>query len=341
MEFINSVEELEERLATPNPRDVDAIRRIGGDIIILGAGGKMGPSLARRIRRAADEADTQERVIAVSRYSSGETARELQQHGIVTIACDLLNRGEVERLPLCPNVLFLSGRKFGSTDRPDLTWAANTVVPAHVAEHYCRSRIVAFSTGNVYPLVEPGSGGSVETDEPSPAGEYAQSCLGRERVFEYFSARHDTLCLLFRLNYAVDLRYGVLVDIARRVHAGEPVDLTVPALNAIWQGDANSYALRALDHCASPPRPLNVTGPEMISVRGAAEYFARRFRRAASFRGEPGCRALLSNASLCHSLLGYPEVPLGDLMQQVAHWVERGSASLNKPTKFEVADGRF
>ncbi|MGH9470796.1 MAG: NAD-dependent epimerase/dehydratase family protein [Terriglobia bacterium] len=341
MELINSVEELEERLAAPGARDVESVRRIGGDIAVLGAGGKMGPSLARRIRGAATQAGVPLRVVAVSRFSSGDAARELQESGVETIACDLLNRDAVEKLPLCPNVLFLSGRKFGSTDRPDLTWAANTLVPAYVAHHYRASRIVAFSTGNIYPMVEPGSGGSVEGDTAAPAGEYAQSCLGRERVFEYFSEKYGTPCLLFRLNYAVDLRYGVLVDIARRVYAGEPVDLTVPALNAIWQGNANSYALRALEHATTPPRALNVTGPEMISVRRAAEYFAGRFGREAHFCGSPGDRALLSNASLCHSLLGYPEVSLGELMEQVAHWVARGGESLNKPTKFEVADGRF
>ena len=191
----------------------------------------------------------------------------LNRDGIETIACDLLNRNEVAKLPVCANVLFLSGRKFGSTDRPDLTWATNTVIPTHIASHYRSSRIVAFSTGNVYPLVKLDSGGSVETDAPGPIGEYAQSCLGRERIFEYYSQEYGTPCLLFRLNYAVDLRYGVLVDIARKVFTGQPVNLTVPALNAIWQGDANSYALRCLDHCSSPARALNVTGPEIISVR--------------------------------------------------------------------------
>lgn len=341
MKFIESIQELEERLATPSAQDLEFIRRVEGDIAILGAGGKMGPSLARRIQRAILESGLQSRVIAVSRFSSVGAVQELHGDGVETIACDLLNQDEIQKLPLCPNVLFLSGRKFGSTERPDLTWATNTMIPAHVAFHYRASRIVAFSTGNVYPLVRLNSGGSVETDPPGPAGEYAQSCLGRERVFEYHSQKYGTPCLLFRLNYAVDLRYGVLTDIARKVYAGEPVDLTVPAFNTIWQGDANSYALRCLEHCTSPARALNITGPETISVRRAAEYFAREFKREAVFCGEEGDRALLSNASLCYSLLGYPEVSLGELMQWVAHWVARGGESLNKPTKFEVADGRF
>jgi len=341
MRFIESVEDLEERLATPNSLDCEMVQRLGGDVIILGAGGKMGPSLARRIRRAADAAGMPLRVTAVSRSSSASLVSALNRDGIETIACDLLNRNEIAKLPVCANVLFLSGRKFGSTDRPDLTWATNTVVPTHIASHYRSSRIVAFSTGNVYPLVKLGSGGSVETDAPGPIGEYAQSCLGRERIFEYYSKEYGTPCLVFRLNYAVDLRYGVLVDIARKVFTEQPVSLTVPALNAIWQGDANSYALRCLDLCSSPARALNVTGPEIISVRGAAESFAKMFQREPVFEGEEGDRAFLSNASLCHSLLGLPEVKLEELMRWVAHWVERGGESLDKPAKFEVTDGRY
>ena len=341
MNFIESVEDLEERLAMPSSLDRETVRRLEGDVIILGAGGKMGPSLSRRIRRAADAAGMRRRVIAVDAFLSAPLVNELHGEGIETIACDLLNRNEVVKLPVCANVLFLSGRKFGSTDRPDLTWATNTVIPAHVASHYRSSRIVAFSTGNVYPLVKLNSGGSVETDAPGPVGEYAQSCLGRERIFEYYSQEYGTPCLLFRLNYAVDLRYGVLVDIARKVFTGQPVNLTVPALNAIWQGDANSYALRCLEHCSSPARVLNVTGPEIISVRRAAESFAEMFHREPVYKGEEGDRAFLSNASLCHSLLGFPEVKLEVLLQWVAHWVERGGVSLEKPTKFDVADGRY
>lgn len=320
--------------------DLECVRRLEGDFIILGAGGKMGPSLARRIKRATDAAGVRRRVIAVSRFSSRTLIQELNREGVETIVCDLLNQRAVEGLPPCANVLFLSGRKFGSTERPDLTWAMNTVVPSSVAWHYRNSRIVVFSTGNIYPLVESNSGGCVETDSPGPVGEYAQSCLGRERVFEYYSREYGTTVLLFRLNYAVDLRYGVLVDIARKIFTGQPIEMTVPAFNAIWQGDAHSYALRCLEHCSSPARALNITGP-VISVRRAAETFAKILHRNAVFGGEEGKWALLSDASLCHSLLGIPDVALEVLMQWVARWVERGGASLDKPTKFEVADGRF
>jgi len=341
MRFIESVQELEGRLATPTDRDLDSIGRIRGDFIVLGAGGKMGPSLARRIRRAAVAAGVPSRVLAVSRFSSPQVMKGLNREGIETIACDLLNRDQVASLPICPNVLFLSGRKFGSTSRPDLTWVSNIVVPYHVALHFRASRIVVFSTGNVYPWVKVDSGGSLESDTPEPVGEYAQTCLGRERIFEYHSQEHNTPCLLYRLNYAVDLRYGVLVDIARKVYRDEPIDLNVPAFNVIWQGDANSYALRCLEHCASPPRIMNITGRETISVRWAAEYFAREFQREPLLTGKESDRALLSNASACHSLLGNPEVPLEELMQWVTHWVARGGETLNKPTRFEVADGKY
>ncbi|MGH9451307.1 MAG: NAD-dependent epimerase/dehydratase family protein [Terriglobia bacterium] len=341
MKLIESVPELERRLTTPSARDVESIRRMDGGIVILGAGGKMGPSLARRVQQAVQESRAQKRVLAVSRFSSAGIAEDLQRDGVETLRCDLLNRNEVAKLPLCPNVLFLSGRKFGSAGRPDLTWAANTMVPAHIAYHYRASRIVVFSTGNVYPLMKLNTGGSCETDTPEPIGEYAQSCVGRERVFEYHSREYGTPCVLFRLNYAVDLRYGILADIARQVHAGEAVDLTVPAFNALWQGDANSYALRCIEHCATPPRVMNVTGPEVVSVRRAAEYFARELQREPLFTGEESDRAFFGNASFCHALLGYPEVSLGELMQWVAHWVKLGGASLNKPTHFAVADGRY
>jgi nucleoside-diphosphate-sugar epimerase len=317
------------------------MRRLAGDVIVLGAGGKMGPSLAKLARRASDAAGTTRRVIAVSRFSSSEARDELENSGVETVSCDLLDRDDVAKLPDCENVLFLAGRKFGSSGRSDLTWAMNTVVPANAAYRYRRSRIVAFSTGNVYPFVSAASGGSIETDEVQPRGEYAQSCLGRERVFEFFSNEYGTKCLIFRLNYAVDLRYGVLVDIARKVYDGQPVDLTVAYFNTIWQGDANSYALRCLELCESPPRTLNVTGAEIISVREAAEFYARRFQREVVFRGEESGEALLNNSTLCRQLLGEPEVKLEELMEWVARWVEVGGKSLNKPTKFEVSDGKF
>ncbi|MGH9839121.1 MAG: NAD-dependent epimerase/dehydratase family protein [Blastocatellia bacterium] len=345
MQYIETEERLEDRLSTPNGRDIAVAQRLSGDVIVLGAGGKMGPSLARRIKRAVDAAGTRCRVIAVSRFSAPGERESLEATGVETIACDLLDRDAVAQLLECENVFFLAGRKFGSSDRTDLTWAMNTVVPANVAHRYRASRIVVFSTGNVYPFVSPSgariSGGSIESDAVDPRGEYAQSCLGRERVFEYFSHEFGTPALLFRLNYAVDLRYGTLVDIARKVYESQPVDLTVAHFNTIWQGDANSYAIRCLELCQSPPRVLNVTGLEIISVRETAEFYARRFGRAVTFRDEDSGVALLNNATRCHELLGQPEMSLGELMELVARWIECGGRSLNKPTKFEVVDGKF
>jgi nucleoside-diphosphate-sugar epimerase len=341
MPIIETEAQLEDALATPNAADIEFMSRAPGDIIILGASGKMGPSLTARIKRAADAAGVKRRVIAVSRFSEPQTRAGLESVGAETISCDLLDRRQINELPDCENVFFLAGRKFGSTDRSDLTWAINSYAPGLVADRYGASRIVVFSTGNVYSFVNAAAGGSVETDAPHPRGEYASSCLGRERIFEYFSHTRGARCLIFRLNYAVDLRYGVLLDIARKVHAGQPVDLTVPAFNVIWQGDANSYALRSLELCAAPPRILNVTGPETIATRRAAEFFAERFKCKAVFQGSEAGVALLNNASLCHRLLGYPSITLGELMEMAARWVEIGGASLNKPTKFEAVDGRF
>jgi len=341
MNRIDTIAELDERLTAPSLLDQETMRRVSGDVMILGAGGKMGPSLAKRVRRATDTAGVRRRVIAVSRFAAGELCQELNDVGVETLRCDLLQREQVAGLPRCENVLFLSGRKFGSRERPDLTWAMNTVVPANVALHCRDARIVVFSTGNVYPFVPAASGGALESEAPAPVGEYAQSCLGRERIFEYHAQEQGTACLLFRLNYAVDLRYGVLVDVARKVLAGQPIDLTTTAVNAIWQGDANSYALRALELCSCPPRVLNVTGPETISIRRLAEYFGERLQREPVFRGEESGRALLSNAGSCHGLLGYPTVPLETLLHWVAEWVANDGASLDKPTKFEVTDGRY
>jgi dTDP-4-dehydrorhamnose reductase len=341
MPIIETEAQLEDALSAPNAADIEFMSRLAGDIVILGAGGKMGPSLAARIKRATDAVGVGRRVIAVSRFSAPQSRAGLESVGVETISCDLLDRGQIADLPDCENVFFLAGRKFGSTERADLTWAINSYTPGLVADRYCSSRVVVFSTGNVYPFVDTAAGGSVETDAPQPRGEYASSCLGRERIFEYFSHTRGARCLIFRLNYAVDLRYGALMDIARKVHAGQPVDLTVPAFNVIWQGDANSYALRSLELCAAPPRVLNVTGPETIATRRAAEFFAERFKREAVFQGSEAAAALLNNAGLCHALLGYPEVTLHELMEMAARWIEVGGASLNKPTKFEAVDGRY
>jgi nucleoside-diphosphate-sugar epimerase len=339
-EAVRDEDELEELLSRPSAADVEFARSLAGDVVVLGAGGKMGPSLARRVRRALDAAGRDLRVLAVARFSEPGLAAALGRHGIETIAADLLDPGQVARLPRVENVLFLAGRKFGSTGRPDLTWAQNVIVPAIVAPHFAEGRIVVFSSGNVYPLVRPGAPGSTERDPPDPVGEYAQTCVGRERVFEHASRERGTRCLFFRLFYSVDLRYGTLADLARQVHAGEPVSLTAGHVNALWQGDACSYAFRALSLCETPPRPLVVTGPEVVSVRAAAEAFGRRFFRPPHFAGEPG-PALLGDPALCVSLLGMPEVSLARLLDGVARWVGRGGRSLGKPTHFEATDGRF
>ncbi|HSD26640.1 MAG TPA: NAD-dependent epimerase/dehydratase family protein [Vicinamibacteria bacterium] len=332
--------QLEELLSRPSAADVAFALTLADDVVVLGAGGKMGPSLARRVRRALDVAGASRRVLAVARFSEPGLREALEHDGIETMACDLLDPAQVARLPRVGNVLFMAGRKFGSTDRPDLTWAQNVIVPSIVAPHFADSRIVVFSSGNVYPLVQPGSTGATERDAVAPVGEYAQTCVGRERVFEHASRERGTRCLLFRLFYAVDLRYGTLVDVARRVHAGEPVSLAAGHVNAIWQGDASSYAFRSLALCDAPPRPLVVTGPDAISVRDTAKAFGRRFGRPVRFAGRPG-PALLGDASLCVSLLGPPEVPLPRLLDWVAAWVEQGGRSLGKPTHFEATDGRF
>jgi nucleoside-diphosphate-sugar epimerase len=334
-------EQLEELLSRPCSPDVECMSRLKGDVMILGAGGKMGPSLALRAKRATDEAGVARRILAVSRFSSLAARDQLEQRGVQTLVCDFLDREQVGRLPDCENVLYLAGRKFGTADRSDLTWASNTIAPANISLRFQRSRLVVFSTGNVYPLVAADGPGSVETDAPGPVGEYAQSCLGRERVMEYFSREFGTPCLMFRLNYAVDLRYGVLVDIAWKVRNSTPIDLTVGYANVIWQGDANSLALRGLSLCQSPPRILNVTGPERLSVRDVAAWFAGRWRKEVRFQGEEGTTALLSDSSLGCSLLGEPEISAEKLMQWVAQWVESEGSYLGKPTKYEVSDGRF
>jgi nucleoside-diphosphate-sugar epimerase len=340
-QVIENEAQLEDVLAQPSDADVACVRRLNGDILVLGAGGKMGPSLARRVHQALRASGSRARVVAASRFSSAAARQELEARGIRTAVCDLLDPAAIAALPKCPYVLFLAGRKFGTVDRTDLTWATNTIVPFRIAEHFSDARLVVFSTGNVYPLVPVAGPASREEDVPLPVGEYAQSCLGRERVVEFVSRERGTAALIYRLNYAVDLRYGTLVDIARKVFDGQPVDLTVGVFNAIWQGDANSYALRSLELCAAPPAVLNVTGAERISVREIAKWFGVQFGRPPQFVNREGPVALLSDSSRCRALLGEPQVALPLLRQWVAHWVRSGGASLNKPTHFEVADGRF
>jgi nucleoside-diphosphate-sugar epimerase len=332
---------LEDALSSPSAGLLASMRSTPGDIVVLGAGGKMGPTLARMARRALNELGTSDRVIAVSRFSSARSEQSLRASGIHTIRCDLLDRRAVHALPDAPNVIFMAGQKFGTRAAPSLTWAMNVVLPSIAAERYADSRIVAFSTGNVYALSSTSGGGSLESDAPSPVGEYAMSCLGRERIFEDASARRGTRVSIVRLNYAIDLRYGVLVDIASRVLRGEPIDLRMGHVNVIWQGDANDWALRSLARASAPPFVVNVTGRETLAVRVLAARFGELLHRAPSFTGTEAPDALLSNASLAHSLFGPPSVSASTLLEWVAEWVRAGRPLLGKPTHFEERTGAF
>ncbi|HVZ78375.1 MAG TPA: NAD(P)-dependent oxidoreductase [Gemmatimonadaceae bacterium] len=336
------VAELDDRLSAPRERTVAALRGCPGDIVVLGAGGKMGPTLTRMARRAASIADGNERrrVIAVSRFSSPGAERELQAHGVETIRCDLLDHDAVRALPDAPNVVFMAGQKFGTTDAPARTWTMNVVVPAHCAERYATSRIVAFSTGNVYALTPRTAGGSRESDAPSPVGEYAASCLGRERVFEYAASR-GTRVAIMRLNYAIALRYGVLTDLALKVWRGEPVPLAMGFVNVIWQGDANRAALELLPHASSPPCVVNVTGPDTLSVRALALELGRRLSREPKFDGIEAADALLSSTTRMQQLLGEPETDVATMLDWTAEWVRRGQPLLGKATRFESRSGAF
>ena len=325
-------------MTTPAPELVADLERLSGDILILGVGGKMGPTLARLAKRAAPG----RRVIAVARFSEPGLRDKLEAWGVECIACDLLERDQIERLPKSENVVFMAGRKFGSSGREDLTWAMNVMVPAQVAEVFRASRIVAFSTACVYPYVDVASGGATEAvPAVPPSGDYANSCVGRERMFEYFSRKHGTPGRLLRLEYAIDMRYGVLHDVGRKVFAGAGIDLAMGHVNVIWQGDANSMALRALGLCTSPASALNLSGPETVSVRALAEAFGRHFQRQPVFTGKEAGTAWLVNSAEAHRLLGRPEVPLDTMIAWQADWIERGGASLGKDTHFDSRDGKY
>ena len=330
--------ELDDALSLPRPETVAALDACPGDVVVLGAGGKMGPTLARMARRAARDS---RRVIAVSRWSSGEARGRLESVGVETISCDLLDRAAVAKLPDAPNVIFMAGQKFGTTGSPEMTWGMNTLVPAFCADRYRAARIVAFSTGNVYALTPVSSGGSRETDTLAPIGEYAASCVGRERMFELHSRRYGTRTSILRLNYAIDLRYGVLVDIALKVFRSEPVSVDMGYVNVIWQGDANRVAIEALPLAASPPFVVNLTGRDTLSVRDQATWFGQRFDKTPRFTGSERPDALLSDTTLMTSSFAPPEVGADELRRRVADWVEQGGPLLGKPTKFETRDGKF
>lgn len=338
---IENVAQLDDVMTTPSPALVESARRLRGDVLVLGAAGKMGPTLAILARRALDAAGSNARVIGVARFSDASAREQIEAAGVETIKSDLLAPGAPEKLPDAPNVLYLVGQKFGSTGNEPLTWAMNVYVPAVVARRYRESRIVALSTGNVYPFTPSGSGGPTENDVVAPVGEYAQSCLGRERMLQYVSGQHGTPIVLVRLNYAIDLRYGVLLDIATKVHAGRPIDLSMGHVNVIWQGDANAAVFRCLEHCASPPFILNLTGPQTLSVRELAHEFGRRLGREPVFTGREAPNALLSNASRYVRLMGPPSVPIERMVKWIAHWVEIDGPILGKPTHYDTRDGKF
>lgn len=342
MKPIHTIENLEDELSRPTQGVLDTLRALNGDVMVLGAGGKMGPTLARMVRRGLNEiGHLDRRVFAVSRFSQAILMQRLQQHGVETIACDLMDRTAVAALPDAPNVIFMAGQKFGTNDVPELTWVMNTVVPAIVAERFAKSRIVVFSTGCVYPLVPADGPGSREEDVLGPPGEYANSCVGRERVFTYFAKRNDTSMLMFRLCYAIDMRYGVLCDVASKVAHGLPIDVTMGAANVIWQGDANARAIQCLSHTATPPPALNVTGIERVSIRWLAGRFGELLEREPVITGKERDTAWLWDATQSYDLFGPPTVSLEEMIDATAEWQRSGGAVLGKPTHFEVRDGQF
>ncbi len=338
---IRDVNHLEQLLSEPSAAAIEAMRRLAGDVVILGVAGKMGPTLARMTRRALDAAGVSARVIGVSRFSTPGLQQALEQHGVETMRCDLLDEDTLSRLPDAPNVIFMAGRKFGSTGDESYTWAMNAYLPALVCRRYRTSRIVAFSTGNVYGLTPAGRGGSREEDPPAPTGEYAISCLGRERMFEYFSRTNGVPVTILRLNYASEMRYGVLTDLAARVFRREPIDVTMGYFNVIWQADANAMALAALAHTSSPPFIVNLAGPEELSVRATCAELARLLGVDVSFAGSEARDALLSNGARARALFGAPRVDAARLVAWTADWTLRGGDNLGKPTHFESRSGQF
>lgn len=329
------------RVYQPDDRLLDQLGRTDGDLVVLGAAGKMGVSLSRMAAEAFERLPGGRRVYAVSRFSDPQARAELDGAGVRTVAADLTDETALAALPDAPNVVYMVGRKFGTAGDAATTWGLNTYLPGRVVQRYAGARVVAFSSGNVYPLVPAHSGGADETVAPDPVGEYAQSCLGRERVLTYQAAATGTTLALIRLNYAIDCRYGVLTDIARAVRDGEPIELGNAAVNVVWQGDANRYVLSALGHVDNPPLVLNVTGPETASVRWLATELGRRLGREPIFQGTEADTALLSNAARCFGMFGYPSVSLAEMLDWTATWLAEGGPLLDKPTHFTERAGTF
>ncbi len=328
---------LEDILSEPTDATKELIAGLNGDIVVLGAGGKMGPTLAMMLRKASSGKN----IYAVSRYSDKAVRTKIERAGIKTIQADLLNESLYSQLPYVENVFYLAGMKFGTTGKQPLTWALNSFLPGLIARHYNNSRIVVFSTGNVYPLVDINGGGASEKTATEPIGEYAQSCLGRERIFEYFSQTHNTPVTIIRLNYANEPRYGIIVDLTRKILNDEPVDLTMGAVNLIWQRDANDYIIRSISLAKSPPAILNVTGPDTVLVRQLAERIGQELNRKPKFTSREARTALLSNASFCARMFGCPQTTLDEMVSLIAKWVASGKTVLNKPTKYDIRNGKF
>jgi nucleoside-diphosphate-sugar epimerase len=346
-EFIETEEALDELLTRPRPVLVEFVKTVSSPVLILGAGGKMGPSLAVLARRAADLAGHPLEIVAASRFSDGEKRRWLEERGVRTLSCDLLDPASWQTLPEARDVIYLLGQKFGTTNNPALTWAVNCLPPAYACSRYPTSRVVALSSGSIYPFTSVKTftpvkaGGALETEPLTPFGEYANACVARERLFEYFSFQTGVSLALLRLFYAVDLRYGVLVDLALKVYAGEPVDLEMGYLNWIWQGDANEMILRSLALAQSPPQAYNLTGLRCESVRMITSKFSELFDRPVCFTGQESETALLGSPALLCGHLGEPPTPLEPVMRWIAHWVQNQGRLLGKPTHFEVRDGRY
>lgn len=334
-------EKLDELLTTPSPALVEDVKKIQGDIMILGAGGKMGPTLCLLARNAVERAGIDKKIYAVSRFGDAATANLLKSAGVNVIPCDLQDTSQLGALPEVENVIYMAGRKFGTNGNEWQTWGMNSVLTAFVGEKFRRSNILTFSSGNIYPLVPLHSGGCTEQDAPHPMGEYAMSCLARERTFEYFSYRYGTKIFIFRLNFAIDLRYGVLADIASNIMQDKPVPLYTPCFNCIWQGHANEIAIRGLLHAASPVCGMNVTGPETVSVKKTALRLGALLGKTPSFIGEEQNDAYLSNASRATELFGYPSVSIETLIRWQAEWILDGGRNLNKPTHFEGREGIY
>ncbi len=335
------LKELDDKLYVITPELVNDIKTIKGDLMILGAGGKMGPSLCKLARLAIDASGISKRIIAVSRFTNTLAEKELQDLGIETISGDLMDEGALQQLPEIENIIYMAGTKFGTTGHEHQTWAMNAYLPGRVAEKFRRSNIVVFSTGNIYPLTTNDSSGPSEDHSTGPIGEYAQSCLGRERIFEYFSHTYGIPILIYRLNYAIDLRYGVLLEIAKSVRIKKPIDLSMAYVNIIWQGDANQIAIRSLKLCSYPPTVLNVTGSTPVSVKWIAYEFGKLIGVDPVFENKEEPTSLLSNAAKMEELFPFAKVSVDEMILMTAEWLQLGGPLLDKPTNFQERTGKF